>query len=190
MGHAIDYLIVKKRSDIMDAAENFAAINVDRGENPSGRYESRMTIHDDIICDSYEDAVQRIQSLDNGWYDDHAVRFRDNPKESAKMKDLQDRIKRTYDQERKYIADHSIHKRTSAFIGCPKCKSKLAADFFKSGEYCPVCGADLRPKSTLDKIKWYEDKIAELNKELRAEKNRNNKKSKNLLWCVKVEVHC
>ena len=65
-----------------------------------------------------------------------------------------------------YIEEHSIHKRASNFIGCPKCGSKLNRDHI-NGEKCPLCGTDLRSKSTIDKIKWYNKKIKECSEKYR-----------------------
>ena len=59
-----------------------------------------------------------------------------------------------------YIKKHSIHNRSSKFIGCPECGSKLYLGYVK-GERCPLCNQDLRADSTLEKIKWYDQKIDE-----------------------------
>lgn len=75
MGHVTDYIIVNKKENIWAEAEDFAFYNTDREENPSGSYHGTLTIHNDILCDSYDDAVEKINSLDRGFYDDHAVRF-------------------------------------------------------------------------------------------------------------------
>ena len=78
--HIIDYIAVDKKKDIMPTAFEFAYWNVDEYENPSRSYHGRMTIHDDIICPNREEAVKRIEKLDNGWYDDHAVKYKDGRK--------------------------------------------------------------------------------------------------------------
>ena len=51
-------------------------------------YHGNMTIHDDIICNSYEDAKEKIDSLDKGFYDDHAVKYYESKplKETTKIK--------------------------------------------------------------------------------------------------------
>ena len=77
MGHAITFEVVENRKDIMAVARNFAFYNTDRGENYNGSYHGNMTIHDNIICDNIEQAENKINQLDNGWYDDHAVQFYD-----------------------------------------------------------------------------------------------------------------
>lgn len=75
MGHAVDYITVAKRSDISKAADNFAARNVDRQENPSGFYHGNLTIHDKPICENYNEAVRMIEQWDAGFYSDHAVQY-------------------------------------------------------------------------------------------------------------------
>ena len=42
----------------------------------SSGYHGNMTIHKDIICKNRDEAMQMIQRLDRGWYDDHAVRYK------------------------------------------------------------------------------------------------------------------
>ena len=53
---------------------------------------------------------------------------------------------------------------------------------------CPLCRADLRSKTTLEKIKWYEDKIADYRKRIEAEKMKQKKNAK-VKWLVKYEFH-
>lgn len=74
-----------------------------------------------------------------------------------------------------YINNHSIHLRTSKYIGCPVCGSKLYLGYIK-GEKCPLCGMDLRASSTIEKIKWYDRKA----KEIAA-------KYKTKYWLAKIE---
>jgi predicted amidophosphoribosyltransferase len=56
----------------------------------------------------------------------------------------------------------TYYKATDEF--CVKCGSKLNKSYFR-GEKCPLCYADLRSKSVLEKIKGFDDKIALLRKE-------------------------
>ena len=77
MGHAIDYITVNNKKDILPAAEEFAYWNVDEGENPSRSYHGNLRVHDDYVADNYEEAEERINRLDRGWYDDHAVKYKD-----------------------------------------------------------------------------------------------------------------
>ena len=55
--------------------------------------------------------------------------------------------------------------RTSEFIGCQKCGSKLKRIYLKS-TYCPLCGEDLRSKTVQDTLQRYRIRIKELKKKL------------------------
>lgn len=190
MGHAIEYFTTDKRSEIMNIARDFAMYNVDRQENPSGSYHGRMTIHDDIICDSYDDAVKKIEALDNGWYDDHAVKYK--AKESLPpnkaMLEIKKRIEKNREDCREYEKQHSVKNRKAEFVSCPYCLSKLRR-FNLRGERCPVCGKELRAKYILERIGKYDQDWVELNdKYNEIEKNRKEKCP--IRWVFKVEVHC
>ena len=76
MGHIVDYIVVDKREDIYTEAEEFAYYNSDREEN-DGDYHGNLTIHNNFICDSYDDAYDKIERLTRRSYDDHAVKFYD-----------------------------------------------------------------------------------------------------------------
>ena len=78
----------------------------------------------------------------------------------------------------KYIKAHSIHKRTSKYVGCPECGSRLNLGYIR-GEKCPLCGTDLRPESSIEKIKWHDKKASECAKKYKQE-----------FWLAKIEYHC
>lgn len=190
MGHAIDYFTTDKRSEIMAIAEEFAFYNVDRGENRSGSYHGRMTIHDDIICECYNDAVSKIESLDRGFYDDHAIRFKDKDSlpPNRTMLSLQERMKKNRKEKHDYDEAHSICNRKSKFVSCPKCESKLSVKYMR-GDRCPLCQTELRAQYILDRLIKYDNDYSEL----RAKYNeavRNRKDKCKTRWLIKVEVHC
>lgn len=75
--------------------------------------------------------------------------------------------------------------RTAEFISCPSCGSKLARKHLSSS-HCPLCNADLRSKTVLDRLAGYQRKIRELNEkigvaELKKQKNTSVK------WLIKYE---
>ncbi len=187
--HVIDYMVVEKRSDIMKYAERYAFNNVDRQENPSGSYHGNMTIHD-IVCDSYEEAQLRIKGWDKGWYSDHAVQFKDKKalKPTKQMETLKNTISETRKKRDEFIKAHMPNNVKAELIGCKKCNSKIAKKYLR-GTYCPVCRADLRPKSTMDRIRGYDAKISELESKY-AQLEKNQKGKCLVKWLVKVEVHC
>jgi hypothetical protein len=48
-------------------------------EERSG-YHGNLKFHRDIVCKNREEAEEKLKSLDKGWYDDHAVMFKDGRK--------------------------------------------------------------------------------------------------------------
>lgn len=190
MGHAKDYLVAERRKDIMSIAQEYAFYNTDRGENPHGDYHGRMTIHDDIICESYEDAVETINNLDRGFYNDHAVKFKDKSqlKPTKQMLALQAKGEKIMEDLHDYEDKHSIKERKSKFVGCRECESKLAVKRLR-GNKCPVCGADLRADYIVERIaKYHEDYKDTLKKYSELRKKQSGKCP--VRWLVKVEVHC
>lgn len=194
MGHISDYIVVEKRSNILKAAENFAQANVDRQENPQGRYHGDMTIHDDRIYEDYDAAAAAIRSFDNGFYDDHAVKFYDYDyslrKPTKKIEDLRQRIEKLGKKYREYEEAHHINNLKAKFITCPECKSKISNERWHRNT-CPVCRKDMRAAYITEKLSDYSKKQAALRKELDSLYERNQKKNKpKEKWLVKVEVHC
>ena len=48
-------------------------------EETSG-YHGNLKFHRDIICQTREEAIEKIKGLDKGWYDDHAIFYKDGRK--------------------------------------------------------------------------------------------------------------
>ena len=190
MGHAINYYTTDDRKEIMTIAEEFAYWNVDEQENPSRSYHGNMHIHDDIVCESYDDAMKKIDDLDRGWYDDHAVRYKDKDslKPNKTMVDLKKRIEKNRRDSMEYSKEHSIKNRKSAYVGCTKCGSKISVEYLH-GEECPVCGKDLRADYIIDRLNKYDKDWNDLRAKYRdAVKSRKEKCA--VKWLIKVEVHC
>ena len=190
MGHAIDYYVTDKRSNIMSVAEKHAFYNTDRGENPSGSYHGNMHIHDKPICESYEDAVEHIASWDTGWYSDHAVQFKDRDalKPTKQMESLRMKADKIRADKAEYIKKHSIKERKSEYSGCKKCGSRLSNKHLRSNR-CPLCGADLRADYIVERIDKYDKDCEETLKKLEELKRKQSGKCL-IRWLVKVEVHC
>lgn len=190
MGHAIQYFTTEKKKEILSIAEEFAYYNVDRQENPTGSYHGRMTIHDDIICDSYNDAVSKIDMLDRGFYDDHAVRYKDKDSlpPTKSMQTLKERMNKNRADKKEYAEQHSVGNRKSAFVGCPKCESKLVTKYLRS-ERCPLCGSELRAEYIINRLNKYDEDYKKM--ELKYQKMVKERKGKcKTKWLFKVEVHC
>lgn len=189
MGHAIDYITVEKKPDIMKAAQKYAYYNADPYENESRSYHGNMTIHNQI-CDSYEDAMKFIERHDTGWYSDHAVQYKDKSalKPTKQMESLKERADKMAKDRAEYQEKHAIKNRKSEFAGCKKCGSKIAVKYM-SGDKCPVCGNDLRAEYVIERVKKYNEDIYKLDKQYAELKSRQNGKCP-IKWLVKVEVHC
>ena len=78
MSHALKYLVyhcsVSEKRILKDLNE-FAY----DPQETSG-YHGNMKFHKDIICKNEEEAIEKIRQLDKGWYDDHAVMFKNGRK--------------------------------------------------------------------------------------------------------------
>ena len=59
MSHAIDYIVVDKKKDILPAAEDFAFYNVDRYENPSGSYHNVLDVLELTVYPDYDTAYKK-----------------------------------------------------------------------------------------------------------------------------------
>ena len=142
----------------------------------------------DHICESREEAEEYIRSHDKGWYDQLAVKFRKPTNESAKTKDLRTRMSIAY-KKYNYLA-RKVHYAgcVSEFISCRTCKSKIATHYIRSN-LCPVCGADLRPATTIARETAAKAKAEELEKKLAAEQVKDAKKKGEIRWLVKIEYH-
>lgn len=77
MGHSINWTTCGN-ADIKKHLKRVLSTAYDPQE--SSGYHGNMTVHRDIICKSEEEAEERIRQLDRGWYDDHAVRYKDGRK--------------------------------------------------------------------------------------------------------------
>ena len=77
MGHSINYFSCGN-SELSRCLKRHLATAYDPEE--SSGYHGNMHIHKDIICKNRDEAKQMIQRLDRGWYDDHAVRYKDGRK--------------------------------------------------------------------------------------------------------------
>jgi hypothetical protein len=153
-------------------------------------YSSSMTWHDKVPpLESQEKAGEFIRNKDNGWYDDHAVRFLDysNAKPTKKFDELKAKVEQLVADEKAYADAHSVHSFKAMHIGCPCCGSKLNKDFL-TGERCPLCRTDLRAKTTIDKLAWYKAKRTELNEKIEAERRKQKDKAV-VKWLVKYEYH-
>ena len=133
--------------------------------------------------DTVEAAKEWLYESDDGYFNGRAVLAAvptNEKKVDAAKKALADAEK--HEQE---IKDSlSVKNRTSKFLGCEKCGSKIAREYLK-GDKCPVCGNDLRPASTLDRIAAVHKKVVAARRKLEEAKNCKKKE----VWVVFTDYH-
>ena len=188
MGHMIDYMSFKKDTSEKTMYKVRADFIEDNGEREHGMlisHDSGFRLHRDIICESYDDAVDKIRQLDNGWYDDHGVLYKEYKGKSKTMESLLEKRNKVLADRREYIKDNDIHNRTSETIACPKCKSRLALAYFRGNE-CPLCRTDLRSNTVQKRIEAFDAKIKDIDKKY---KEAEKKQKYDLRWLVKIEFH-
>ena len=143
-----------------------------------------------IICKSYEDAKELADSLN--WEREYnlLIPFKDvdNIKETKKMKNLHERIKKEETKLNEYVKKTDCKNYKSKYIGCPQCGSKINKEYIYNCR-CPVCREDLRSETTKNTINRYKDNIKRITKELRIEKEKCSNKAKTK-YLLLFEEYC
>lgn len=189
MGHAIQFEDYPASMTVEEIYTEASYGKYDPHE--ASGYHGNLKFHKNIICESRDEAEEKIRSLDNGWYDDHAVMYKNyEPKPETKaMKDLQKRIHDTKIAKIEYIASKSVKNYKAEYIGCSCCGSRLNKKLL-SIEWCPVCGELFYSEKTKEKIRWYKNKIEELEAKYKDMQAKNVSTKYELWWLVKTEYHC
>lgn len=188
--HHFDYPADVSKDEVFQQLNNFVRCE-DWGE---GGHLHPIRWLSEPPLDSRYDAEQYIEKNDKGWYDCLAVRYRE-PKPGMQSKaylDLQQRFRKADMRYREMNQEVYATTITSAFIGCKNCGSKLSRKHLLScnrGNYCPVCNADLRPASTLEKIRKAHASMLEIGKKMDMEKCRMARRNGEVRWLVKIEYH-
>lgn len=190
MGHAIGYLKVDKKKNIMGAAEEFALRNTDRGENPSGDYHGDLEVVDSVIFDSYNKAIEYIDKRATRSYQDMAVQFYDTEslKDTAQITRLKERIAKNNTAREEYLKNNSVAKQKASFITCPHCKSKINKEYIRCNS-CSACRTSMLSATVENRLQKFHDDSKKLQKQI-VELQVKNKLKAPIKWCVKVEVHC
>ena len=191
MGHVVDYRIFKPQKggtapvDRMRAwAEDFARVNVDRLENPSGSYHGnfrQLTAH---TFRSREDAEEYLRDQ-IGDYRDGYVAFYGAP-DSQAYRDAVWAAKQIRVKKAAYDASYLPRFRSRKYqtITCRSCGKALDA-YSLPTVYCPHCGADLRDKASRERAEGYARKIEKADRKVK-----ELEKGDKLMYMAKVEVHC
>ena len=199
MGHNICTLICDDTQSARDDAERKIA-NIAR-HSGDGLYEG---FHWDnlVVYGSKKEALEHLNDV-RGEYENLAVPFRDTFEAiNAGSKRLTDLRKRHADLCSKYFAYSEEHPAVKhgrgEFITCKRCGSKLSREHMSkivrmpNANACPVCGADLRPKSVLDAIERYKKRLAELERAIEDECDAISKKAAKdapKRWLIMFEYH-
>ena len=125
-----------------------------------------------------------------GWYDCIAVKYYDtcNVPETEKIKTLRAASTQAYRKCNELSAAFHFANAKSEYIGCKNCGSKIARKSLRRN-FCPVCDADLRPETTLNRIAALRAKAEKSSDALKAELTKQALKAKNVRWLVKIEFH-
>lgn len=144
----------------------------------------------DEILDSEEDAQEFLYKENLYRKKNRAVRYHLPVKKTKKIKTLEARLEKTVEYREYYKKNHHPSTFKAEFVGCPTCKSKIAKKYIKGYSHsCPVCGGELWSETTQKKIAWYNEKIKELQKQIKQEEKKAAAKSKDLAWYVEAELY-
>jgi hypothetical protein len=168
--------------EIVDTVLNIVARSGDR-------YGTDRIKFFDPICDNVSAAHEYIKEFDRDFYGGYAVRYYDfsKVKDPQKVEELEKKIRETLEKKKAFADAHSVKNQKAAFIGCPKCGSKLNRERMR-GNDCPLCYSDLRSESTLNRLASYDKRIDEYNHKIDQERLKEKKKAK-IMWLVKFEYH-
>ena len=143
---------------------------------------------DNHVYNSYEEAREAIEKLDNGWYDQLAVKYFDRQQNANddKLIELEAASEAAYKEYEKRV--RVVYPKTlqASLITCKKCNSKLAKSYLNNN-LCPVCHTDLRPEHIMKSVKAAEDRWERRKKDVRDYKAKHGKKE--VHWLVKIEYH-
>lgn len=193
MGHMIDYRSFNAekntKAEIEDKLNYWAACEC--YQEGAGGLPERIKWHDELCFDSEEKAQQWISAHDHT-YAQIAAKYTKG-KAFTPSKTLESLKARKIQAWKDYnILKSKLHfaDLKSQTISCKNCESKLNKKYLKDNK-CPVCGKDLRPKSTLARINSlynkYDVLAKEYDKKLAEEKKK--KGGSDIYWLIKTEIH-
>lgn len=194
MGHAIYYMdFPKETSKEAMFRARAGRIEAEGDRDPADGYllasDNGFKLHPEMILDSYDEAIERINGLDCGWYDDHGVLYRSysNVKPSKAYEQASEALEKTIAARKDYVEKNDIHNRKSSSVTCPECGSRLTLSYLR-GNGCPLCKTDLRSETVQNRIKSFDKKISDLNKKC-SELEKKQAGKAELRWLVKLEFH-
>ena len=199
MGHCIthrDFPITETKKQITAELDEIARCDGDCG---GGLPRDIRWLDNGTPFDCWDDAVEYMKSVDRGFYDQIAVQYRAASGNNKSVEKARQRLieaqetRRSASQQENYPAT-----RTSQFITCPDCGSKLNREklaqhiTFSGSNQCPLCQCDLRPKSIVDaynkRVAKAEAAVEKATEALR-EAEKSAAKNGEIRWCIKIEYH-
>ena len=189
-----DYDYELSTKSISADLERIAAKHSDAGGLYNGiQFKSSLT-----PFENREKAYEYIQKIDTD-YANICVPYLDYPNlkyDKSKLKDMESKLNELQREyygrcDRQYYTTETVK---SAYLGCKNCGSRLAVKYLR-GNNCPLCRAEMRPDTELNKIKALKEKYdkafnafvsARDKEEDKAKKNCKPKK----MWLCKIEYHC
>lgn len=149
-----------------------------------------------LVFNDYEEAEHYLEGT-FGDYRQKAVRYYKYPKRTKTSVEqrLEEKVGKTIKTLRE-LEDKPHYKGVKTkYITCAKCGSKLATDYCGKTWYntCPVCRADVRPATVLERRDSLKKTLSDAQRDLKAETKKADEKNKSkakLCWAVACEVHC
>lgn len=143
----------------------------------------------DEVCATEEEAQEFLSNKHLYREYNRAVRYRVPTGKTKKIQALEARLEVTVETREQYKKDHHPSTFKAEFIGCPTCKSKIAKKYIKGYSHsCPVCSGELWSETTQKKIAGYNEKIADIQKQIKQRKRRPVRRTKN--WLGMWKLNC
>lgn len=201
MGHCIGHIDLDYEKGRLAQTEAYFVSEVEEimcheGNDEGGRYSTRTTWHEDKVYDTWEEARDAVDGM-HGFYDCHAVLYRDADLSSIgdtpSYRKLKERVDEAGKHARRLEAESDVHRRRADSITCPKCRSRIMLAYYRGEHDCPVCGMDMRSESVRRRVANAWGKYRELKARLHDEYIGLAKKLSGnapLKWCVEYDFHC
>ena len=147
------------------------------------------------IFNSYEEAEEWLDKTDNGWYDNRAVVYLDTStisKPSKKLEDIERRLKEWRQRKSDIRSTYHFAEAKVSLIGCKSCGSKIAVEYMRTRNDCPVCRKSMLSDTKLKQLERADDMIAHLQKDYDTEKAVIHNKLLNKAekrWLVYFDYH-
>lgn len=182
-----DFALNTKEGEMMDEIKDC----LDRERGVQKPVHLKLILLDAEPVDGYDNAMKKIDDLykEYGRRNNYGIRYMDygKVKPTKKMEDMKRQIGELEQKSAAYATEHSVLAFKAEFVGCPCCGSKLKRERLKTDK-CPLCGTDMRSKTTIETLNGYRSKIRELEKRIRTEENKQKGRAE-MRWMVHAESY-